>query len=182
MRLPLLAVLSLSMPHVAAAQADDSTQRLARVEAIKTQLQADCVAMNEAEEENGLIPLTYTDFTLKWFEDSVYDIQVTPAGRQATVIYRDAICPNFGAGYCGSGGCSFFIVVGDRAFSYPGGGKPYSVAHGDGISIAVPLGGYACKDTKGVTGFGPDPCYDFLFWNEKTQDFMALSNELERVE
>jgi hypothetical protein len=32
-------------------------------------------------------------------------------------------------------------------------------------AIAVMLVGYACKDTGGVTGFGPEPCYDFLFWN-----------------
>lgn len=182
MRIPLLTVLLLAFPHIAAAQADDSAQRLARVEALKSQFQAECVAMNEEEEANDLRPLKDTDFTLKWFGDSVYDIQITPEGRQATVLYRDAICPNFGPGYCGSGGCRFYIVVGDQAFSHQGGGKPYSVAHGDGISIAVPLGGYACKDTKGVTGFGTDPCYDFLFWNEQTQDFMALDNELERLQ
>ncbi len=182
MRLLLLTVLSVAFPRITVAQVEDSAQRLARVEAMKAQFQAECVAMNEGEDANGLRPLKDTDFTLKWFEDSVYDIQISPEGRQATVLYRNAICPNFGAGYCGSGGCSFYIVVGNQAFSHQGGGKPYSVAHGDGISIAVPLGGYACKDTKGETGFGTDPCYDFIFWNEQTQDFMALDSELERVE
>lgn len=178
----IFSLLLMTLPNWAMAQDDAIGERLVRVNAIKAQLAEECLVMNKAEEEYGVLPLKETNFSLKWFEDSIYDIEITPDGRKATVVYLDAVCPNFGSGYCGSGGCTFFIVVGDRTFSYKLGGRPYPVTHGDAVSIAVPLGGYACKDTKGVAGFGNDPCYDFIFWNEATRDFMAISDDLARVE
>ena len=103
---------------------------MAQVEVIKSQFVAACVAMNEAEEENGVLPLEEMDFTLKWFSDSIYDQQITPEGRKATVIYRDAICPNFGSGYCGSGGCrrALQVLVPTRAMNSFAGTKPQRIS------------------------------------------------------
>jgi hypothetical protein len=182
MRFLVAAVVALVAPHLAAAQDDDSAERAAKVEVIKDQFATECFAMNEAKQQLDVLPSQKSDFTLQWLDGSIYEIDISREGRKATVIYRDAICPNFGSGYCGSGGCSFIIVVGSQAFSYETGGKPYAAAHGDVVSIAVPLSGYSCTDTNGERGFGPDPCYEFLFWSEAAEDFMSIRNELARVE
>ena len=52
--------------------------------------------------------------------DSIYDIQITPSGKQATVLFSQFHCSNVGYTWCGSGGCGFYLIVDGEIYSRDG--------------------------------------------------------------
>jgi hypothetical protein len=108
---------------------------------------------------------------------NVYDIQIDEAGTVATVLYPEFRCQNVGYGWCGTGGCGFYLVVDDKIFKREGGFQPQSatISGPDGNQTVVVFGihGGGCEDADGRGGAGVDPCYGVAVWNEHIQTFFS---------
>jgi hypothetical protein len=110
--------------------------------------------------------------------DNIYDIQITPSGKHATVLVPEFHCSNIGHAWCGSGGCGFYLVVDGKTYYHVGGFGPTSVTFQYGIGpqtvILFTTHGTGCKNAEGNTGVGSDPCYSSVVWSEERDTFFSL--------
>jgi hypothetical protein len=111
---------------------------------------------------------------------NLYEIQLTPEGKTATVLYSEFHCRNAGAGWCGSGGCSFHIISDGQIFDGRG-GKPYSVTAKDTTLIIVPVHGSECVNSDGEILYGAANCSMVAEWDAKYSTFHSVNNLLRRT-
>ncbi len=115
--------------------------------------------------------------------DSIYDIQITPSGKQATVLFSQFHCSNIGYAWCGSGGCGFYLIVDGTTYFRDGGFNPTSVTfeYGAGQQTVVlfPVHGIGCENKDGRSGAGSDPCYSSVVWSEERQSFFSIDGSVD---
>lgn len=127
------------------------------------------------------IPLE-SDFGID--EGSIYDIEISDT-QAATVVYKSFTCEGEGRGWCGSGGCGYFIVVGERIFARRGGYEPSLVNvptySGSMPALIIPLHGTACEGAAGEKMAGADTCFAMATWNEYLETFQSIVPLLSEV-
>ena len=102
--------------------------------------------------------------------ESIYEINITADDKKATALFADFTCPGRGAFWCGSSGCSVYIIV-DGIIHYKNHGfKPFSVTEDDEVFVMLPKGGGACGMHNGA------PCYAVTVWDERSQKFNNVDN------
>jgi hypothetical protein len=107
--------------------------------------------------------------------ENVYDLKLTSDGKTGTVIYEAFGCRNLiGAPWCGSGGCSFFIIVDGITFQGFG-GRPFSIAGHDRTFVLIPKRHYACEASDGGPG---SACFALVVWDERLSTFSGRDNPL----
>jgi hypothetical protein len=115
--------------------------------------------------------------------DNIYDIQVTPSGKHATVLVPEFHCANVGHAWCGSGGCGFYLVVDSKTYYHEGGFGPTSVTFQYGIGqqtvILFATHGTGCQNADGKAGVGSDPCYSSVVWSEERQSFFSIEGSVD---
>ena len=112
--------------------------------------------------------------------ENLYEIQLTPEKETATVLYSEFHCRIAGAGWCGSGGCSFHIISDGQIFDGRG-GKPYSVTAKDTTLIIVPVHGSECVNSDGEILYGAANCSMVAEWDAKYSTFHSVNNLLRRT-
>ena len=101
---------------------------------------------------------------------STYQINISASGKKATVLFADFTCPGRGAFWCGSSGCSVYIIV-DGVLHYKNHGfKPFSLVKDDKAFVMMPKSGGACGMHNGA------PCYAVTVWDESGQKFNKVDN------
>ncbi|WP_430465014.1 hypothetical protein [Tabrizicola sp.] len=115
--------------------------------------------------------------------DSVYDIQITPSGKQATALVPQFHCSNIGHAWCGSGGCGFYLIVDGTTYFRQGAFSPTSVTFEYGIGqetvVLFATHGTGCKDAGGKGGVGSDSCYSSVVWSEERQSFFSIDGSVD---
>lgn len=114
---------------------------------------------------------------------NVYDIQIDQAGTVATVLYPEFHCKNVGYGWCGTGGCGFYLVVDDKIFHRAGGFQPQPATisghYGTQTVVVFGIHGSGCEDADGKGGAGVDPCYSIVAWDEHRQTFFSRDGDIQ---
>ncbi len=115
--------------------------------------------------------------------DNIYDIQVTPSGKHATVLVPEFHCSNIGHAWCGSGGCGFYLLVDGKTYYHEGGFGPTSVTFQYGIGpqtvILFTTHGTGCQNADGKAGVGSDPCFSSVVWSEERQSFYSIDGSVD---
>ena len=175
------------LPFVAVAE-NLSVARIdnaAQIDEIVQYYQAQC-----DEEQASVLPEIDEDETdkpekgvLTLAPDSIYDIQITPTGKQATVLVPQFHCSNIGHAWCGSGGCGFYLIVDGTTYFRQGAFSPTSVTFEYGIGqetvVLFATHGTGCRDAGGKGGVGSDPCYSSVVWDETRQSFFSIDGSVE---
>ena len=109
----------------------------------------------------------------------IYELPITPEGLTTTVVYTGFSCGWFGRTWCGTAGCRSYLVVGEKVFewntvSYP----PESVGNGSSTLLVAPIKGFSCQDSNGVGGYGFEPCFRAVVWDEADQTFMTTEGNI----
>jgi hypothetical protein len=129
--------------------------------------------LTDLRDENR-VPLE-SDFGID--EGSIYDIEIAE-GQTATVVYKSFTCEGVGHGWCGSGGCGYFIVVGEKIFARQLGYEPSVVQvpayQGSIPAIVIPLHGPSCEGAAGESMAGADTCFAMATWNEYWGTFQSI--------
>ena len=103
---------------------------------------------------------------------SVYEITITTGGKKATVLFADFTCPGRSAFWCGSSGCSVYIIV-DGVIHYKNRGfKPFSLTKDDEVFVMLPKSGIACDQ------YNAAPCYGVTVWDESETTFNSIGSKL----
>jgi hypothetical protein len=124
--------------------------------------------------DEDLEPPTIFDPQVTLAPEAVYQIDLTPDGKKATVLIADFGCPGFGSLGCGvTGSCTSFIIVGGQVFEWGGGGRPISATVGDTVIVASSTGGFLCDDSDGGQGSGAAPCFVAAVWDDKPNKFWS---------
>ena len=111
-------------------------------------------------------------------DGDIYNVKITNDGKTATVIFASFHCSNFGYSWCGSAGCTSYLIVDENVFEWGNGGKPISLSTGYTTLVVRPVSGFLCKDSVGKEGYGASPCYETAIWDEKAATFWSQSNSL----
>ena len=112
-----------------------------------------------------IVPVTVSN-------ESIYEIKITAGGKKATVLFADFTCPGHGAFWCGSSGCSVYIIV-DGVIHYKNRGfKPFSVTKDDEVFVMLPRSGGACGTHNGA------PCHAVTVWDESENTFNSIGGLL----
>ena len=131
--------------------------------------------------DENRVPLE-SDFGID--EGSIYDIQIAE-NQTATVVYKSFTCEGMGHGWCGSGGCGYVIVVGEKIFARQLGYEPkvvnVPVYQGSIPAIVVPLHGKSCEGAAGESMAGADTCFAMATWNEDRETFQSIVPLLREV-
>ncbi|MCL7405315.1 hypothetical protein MWN63_04870 [Paradonghicola geojensis] len=124
--------------------------------------------------DESRVPLE-SDFGID--EGSIYDIEIAE-NQTATVVYKSFTCEGEGHGWCGSGGCGYFIVVGEKIFERQLGYEPkvvnVPVYQGSIPAIVVPMHGTSCEGAGGESMAGADTCFAMATWNEYWGTFQSI--------
>lgn len=59
--------------------------------------------------------------------DNIYQIELDTEGKTGTVLYPEFHCSNVGWGWCGTGGCGFYIIVDGVTFRRQVSFEPQSI-------------------------------------------------------
>lgn len=115
--------------------------------------------------------------------ENIYDIQITPSGKQATALVPQFHCSNISHAWCGSGGCGFYLIVDGTTYFRQGAFSPTSVTFEYGIGqqtvVLFAIHGTGCQDAGGKSGVGSDPCYSSVIWDETRQSFFSIDGSVE---
>lgn len=124
--------------------------------------------------DENRVPLE-SDFGID--EGSIYDIKIAE-GQTATVVYKSFTCEGEGHGWCGSGGCGYFIVVNNKIFTRRMGYKPrmvnVPVYNGTIPAIVISVHGTSCESAAGESMAGADTCFAMTTWNEYWETFQSI--------
>ena len=138
--------------------------------------QAECVAAQEEPMEVVPEGANLSAVRIKLRDDSIYEIDITADGKKATVLYADPWCPQFGYGWCGSGGCTSYVIVDGVSFE-TWGFKPVSVAVSEtSVVVIVPRSGGACVNTNGQKPSNNVSCYSVAVWDDYSQTFNSMGS------
>ena len=164
-----LAILLMSLPVHTFAGPTEST-----LQYILDDYQAECVAAQEEPMEVVLEGANLSAVRIKLRDDSIYEIDITADGKKATVLYADPWCPHFGYGWCGSGGCTSYVIVDGVSFE-TWGFKPVSVAVSEtSVAVIVPRSGGACVNSDGQMPPNLSSCYSVAVWDDQTKIFNSM--------
>ena len=109
-------------------------------------------------------------------DDSIYEIIINSDGRTATVLYANFRCTNIGSSWCGSGGCTSYVIVDGVRFQTAG-FKPVSVlVSEDEVAVIVPRSGGACLGADGRTLSNHVSCYGVAVWDDVLMTFNSLGS------
>ena len=164
-------ILAMLLPTHAFAGTTEST-----LQYILDDYQAQCVASQKESMEAVPDGEDLSAVRIKLDDDSIYEIDITAEGKKATVLYANPWCPQIGSGWCGSGGCTSYVIVDGVSFEASG-FKPVSVAVSDNsVVVMVPRSGGACINTNGQTPSNNVSCYSVAVWDEYSQTFNSIGS------
>ena len=112
---------------------------------------------------------------LKLSDDSIYQIDITAEGKKATVFHTNFSCNNIGYAWCGSGGCSSYIIVDGVSFTAFG-LKPFAVTVEDEMIVLVPRSGSQCQNTLPDSLSEDFLCFDAAVWDDKLEVFRSRTS------
>lgn len=138
-----------------------------------------CLADQPTTKENNID----IEAAFKIGTDSVYELNID-RDLQATVVYKSFTCKGYGSYWCGSGGCGFFIVVGEQIFYRSLSYKPAAInLQNDQNTSAVVFGlhGINCVGANGSSFFGFETCYVLMIWNERERTFQSITPSVKEV-
>jgi hypothetical protein len=166
-----LTILIMLFPAHAFAGTTEST-----LQYILDDYQAQCVASQEESMEAVPEGEVLTDVRITVPDDSIYEIAITADGKKATVFYANPWCPQVGSGWCGTSGCTSYVIVDGVSFE-TGGFKPKSVVVSENrVAVIVPRSGGACVNTNGETPSNNVSCYSVAVWDDYSQTFNSLGS------
>ena len=148
--------------------------------------EAECLATREAgrdidyDEDDPVI----ADLSLS--SESIYEININNDGKKATVLYADFRCTNIGSGWCGSSGCTSYVIV-DGVALQTAGFKPKAVAlisqrehappdGGTTIAVIIPRSGGACVTAEGKSPSNDRACYSLAVWDDEAKTFNSMGS------
>jgi len=165
-------ILAMLLPTHAFAGTTEST-----LQYILDDYQAQCVASQKESMEAVPDGEDLSAVRIKLDDDSIYEIDITTDGKKATVLYANPWCPQIGSGWCGSGGCTSYVIVDGVSFEASG-FKPVSVAVSDNsVAVMVPRSGGACINTNGQTPSNNVSCYSVAVWDDYSQTFNSIGSD-----
>ena len=139
--------------------------------------QAECVATQQESMEAASEAEDLSAVKITLDEDSIYNIDITADGKEATVLYANPRCPQIGSGWCGSSGCTSYVIVDGISFQTEG-FKPVSVAvTEDSVVVIVPRSGGACVNTSGQTPSNNVSCYSVAVWDDYSKTFNSIGSD-----
>lgn len=115
---------------------------------------------------------------LSYDDSDIFTVDISNSGKKATVVFANFSCLNFGYPWCGSGGCTSYVIVDDNIFEWENGGMPVSLNAGDAMLLSRPISGFACNNGGGDEGFGASPCYEVAVWDEAHATFWSQNGTL----
>ena len=150
------------------------TQKLsesnATLDRVMNKYRADCLR-NVFE---GDVPSDITVNKNKYFyapEEAIEKLIISKGGQTAYVVYAGEFsCTGqpVGAGYCGSRGCSYDIIVNDKVYGNAGYGRPILVEAFDALVMLQKRSGWMCKANKHMD------CVQALVWDEEEQELSTM--------
>ena len=166
-----LALIMMFLPTHALAEATDAI-----LQSIFDDYQTQCVAAQadfrhiDYEEDDPVI----ADLSLP--DDSIYEITITADGQTATVLYANFRCTNIGSAWCGSSGCTSYVIIDGTTFQTEG-FKPVSLAVSeDEVPVIVPRSGGSCLGADGRTLSSDASCYAVAVWDDVLMAFNSLGS------
>ena len=166
-----LALMIMFLPTHALAEATEAI-----LQSIFDDYQSQCVAAQadfrhiDYEEDDPVI----ADLSLP--DDSIYEIIITADGQTATVLYANFRCTNIGSAWCGSSGCTSYIIIEGATFQTEG-FKPVSVAvNQNKLPVIVPRSGRSCHGAGGRTLSNDASCYAVAVWDDVFMTFNSLNS------
>ena len=167
-----LALMMMFLPTHAFAEATDAV-----LESILDDYQSQCLAVQadfrdiDYEEDDPII----ADLSLP--DDSIYEIIITADGQTATVLYANFHCTNVGSAWCGSSGCTSYVIIEGATFQTEG-FKPVSVGVSeDEVAVIVPRSGGSCLSADGRTLSNDASCYAVAVWDDVLMTFNSLGSD-----
>ena len=123
-------------------------------------------------------------------QNAIYELPFGNEDHAATVVYLEFQCEGIGYPWCGSGGCGFYIVMGDQIFQRRDGYRPQKIKipapSREFSALVYGVHGFTCQTPDAQNGSGAVPCYEIAVWHERsdtffTQDtaFVALSGPVQ---
>ena len=97
--------------------------------------------------------------------------------KEATVLYANPRCPQIGSGWCGTSGCTSYVIVDGISFQTEG-FEPMSVAVSeDSVVVIVPRSGGGCVNTNGQTPSNNVSCYSVAVWDDAAKTFNSIGSD-----
>ena len=165
-------ILMLLFPSYSHAEATENI-----LEFILEGYQAECIAAQEepmasvSDDEDSNVAAITLD------ESSIYNIDITADGREATVLYANPRCPQIGSAWCGTSGCTTYVIV-DGTIFQTAGFKPVSVTIGENsVVVIVPRAGRACVNADGQTQSNNVSCYAAAVWDDEANTFNSIGSD-----
>ena len=115
------------------------------------------------------------------YPEDFFDLKLTSDGLMGTVVYAGFRCSDMGHIWSGSGGSSYYVIIGDQIFE-GWGGVPYSMTAGDIIHLILPKHGSACSYGDGLTPIGAEACHGIANWSVMEQKFSSIGEQLVKWE
>lgn len=115
------------------------------------------------------------------YPEDFFDLKLTTEGLMGTVVYAGFRCSDMGHIWSGSGGSSYYVIVGDQIFE-GWGGVPYSLTYDDTIHLILPKHGSACSYGDDITPIGAEACHGIANWSMMEQKFSSIGEQLVRWE
>ena len=164
-------ILMILLPAHAFAGTTEST-----LQYILDDYQAECVASQKESMEPVPDGEDLSAVRITVHNDSIFEIDITADGKKATVFYANPRCSQIGSGWCGSSGCTSYVIV-DRISFQTEGFKPVSVAVSeDSVVVIVPRSGGACVNTNGQTPSSNVNCYEVAVWDDNAKTFNSIGS------
>ena len=169
----LTAILLLLIPMSLSAASNEET-----IQYIFDQHEAGCIAeqyevLNAKEGETPLVTVE-----LELDDDNIYEMTIDSDGKTATVLHANFSCTGIGYAWCGSSGCTSYVIVDGVSYTSFG-WKPVSVQVGDSYVVLIPRNGGACNNSSEASLWGGSPCYTVAAWDDEVKTFnSSTSSEL----
>ena len=165
----LLTVLLLLPTFASADQNEDTLQHILDDHlafCVSEQAQFNNVEAQEAEPE---------PIQLKLSDDSIYQIDITVDGKKATVLHTNFSCNNIGYAWCGTGGCTSYVIVDGVSFKTFG-LKPFAVDAEDEMVVLIPRSGSQCQNAVQDGLSKVSPCFDAAVWDNNLKAFNSRNS------
>jgi len=146
------------------------------IQLIISDYQAQCMLAQEEfrdidyEEDDPVV----ADLSLP--DSSIYEIIINGDGQTATVLYANFHCTNIGSAWCGTSGCTAYMIIDGMTFQTEG-FKPVSVVVSENdVAVIVPRSGGACVNTTGQTPSNNISCYAVAVWDDHSDTFNSIGS------
>lgn len=108
-------------------------------------------------------------------QGAIYELPFGAEDHAATVVYLEFECEGIGYPWCGTGGCGFYIVVGDQMFQRHAAFRPQAMAvpkpTGANRALVYGVHGFMCQTPEAEPGSSATPCYEIAVWDERRSTF-----------